>query len=72
MLYSSHILDAVERVADKVIVIRDGRIIGQGSPDELKAETEAASLELAFSHLTSTGDVIARTRKLMADGFGDL
>ena len=43
------------------IVIRDGRIIGEGSPEDLKAETASASLELAFSQLTSTEDVTART-----------
>ena len=72
VLYSSHILDAVERIADKVIVLRDGSVIGQGSPEDLKAETEAASLELAFSHLTSTEDVIARTDQLMDEGFAEL
>lgn len=70
VLYSSHILDAVERIADKVVIIREGRIIGQGSPDAIKAETEAASLELAFSHLTATDDVAERTDRLMAEAFG--
>ncbi len=32
VLYSSHLLDAVERIADHVVVLRAGRIIGQGSP----------------------------------------
>ncbi len=71
VLYSSHILDAVERIADRVIVIRDGHIIGQGSPAALKAETASTSLERAFSQLTSTEDVMARTDTLMADGFGE-
>ena len=70
VLYSSHILDAVERIADRVIVIRDGQIIGEGSPDDLKIETASASLERAFSQLTSTEDVAARTEQLMVDGFG--
>ncbi len=70
VLYSSHLLDAVERIADHVVVIRDGRIIGEGSPEALKTETAAASLELAFSHLTATEDVLARTDTLMAEGFG--
>jgi ABC-2 type transport system ATP-binding protein len=70
VLYSSHILDAVERIADRVVVIRDGRIIGEGSPDELKSETASASLEHAFSQLTATEDVTARTDALMADAFG--
>ena len=71
VLYSSHILDAVERIADRVVVIRDGHIIGEGSPEDLKTETASASLELAFSQLTSTEDVSARTDQLMTDGFGE-
>ncbi len=71
VLYSSHILDAVERIADWVIVIREGQIIGEGSPEALKTETAAASLELAFSQLTATEDVLARTEQLMAEGFGE-
>ncbi len=70
VLYSSHLLDAVERVADRVVVIRDGRIVGQGSPEELKALTEAPSLESAFSHITATEDVAARTDRLMEEAFG--
>jgi len=70
VLYSSHILDAVERIADRVIVIREGRIIGEGSPEDLKTETASASLERAFSQLTSTEDVAARTEQLMVEGFG--
>jgi len=70
VLYSSHILDAVEKVADKVIVIRAGEIVGEGSPEELKEQTAAASLESAFSHLTATEDVAARTDALLAEAFG--
>jgi len=69
VLYSSHILDAVEKVADQVIVIRDGKIIGDGTSEELKSITAAASLESAFSHLTATGDVDSRTDELMAEAF---
>jgi ABC-2 type transport system ATP-binding protein len=70
VLYSSHILDAVERVADQVIVIREGQIIGDGSPEELKQLTASASLESAFSQMTSTEDVAERTDELMAEAFG--
>lgn len=70
VLYSSHLLDAVEKVADHVVVIRDGAIVGEGSPEELKTLTAAASLESAFSQLTSTEDVSARTDALMAEAFG--
>jgi ABC-2 type transport system ATP-binding protein len=69
ILYSSHILDAVEKVVDRVIVIRDGEIVGQGSPEDLKTETQSASLELAFNHLTSTDDAVEQTRAMMEEAF---
>jgi ABC-2 type transport system ATP-binding protein len=69
VLYSSHILDAVEKVADQVIVIRGGKIIGDGSPQDLKDLTAAASLESAFSQMTATDDVAARTDALMEEAF---
>ncbi len=69
VLYSSHILDAVEKVADQVIVIREGRIIADGSPEELKNLTAAASLESAFSQMTATDDLLERTDRLMTEAF---
>jgi ABC-2 type transport system ATP-binding protein len=69
VLYSSHLLDTVERVADRVVVIRHGRIVREGSPEELRQETAAASLEDAFSRLTATSDVAARTDALFAEAF---
>jgi ABC-2 type transport system ATP-binding protein len=71
VLYSSHILDAVEKVADRVIVIRGGRIIGDGTSQQLKALTAAASLEGAFSQLTATEDVTVRTQALLGSAFAE-
>lgn len=48
----SHAMDEVERLCDRVAVIDAGRIIAQGSPEELKAQVSAATLEDAFVQLT--------------------
>ena len=37
VFYSSHLLDAVERVADHVVVLREGRVVREGSPAEIVA-----------------------------------
>lgn len=70
VLYSSHLLDAVEKVADRVIVIRDGRILQSGSPAEIMAAAGEDTLEDAFSRLTSDGDAEAEAARLMQEAFG--
>ncbi|WP_049934211.1 ABC transporter ATP-binding protein [Haloplanus natans] len=57
---STHILPVVEEVADSVGVLFEGRLVAEGTPDEVKerAETGAGStLEDAFLAVTSDIDV---------------
>ena len=69
VFYSSHILDAVEKIVDGVLVLRDGQIVHQGTTESLKALTQSASLESAFSQLTATDDVEARAHALLNEAF---
>ena len=69
VFYSSHLLDAVEKVADLVIVLRDGAIVGTGTPDEIKAGTGEASLEDAFGRLTAAADAYDEAETLIASAF---
>jgi len=52
VFFSTHYMDEAERMAQRVAVIDHGKIIATGSPAELKAQTETASLEEAFLALT--------------------
>lgn len=52
ILYSSHVLDVVERVCDRVLIISKGSLIASGTADELMAATGEATLEQAFQKLT--------------------
>ncbi len=70
VFYSSHLLDAVEKVADQVIVIRDGRILRDGSPAEIIADAGEGTLESAFSRLTAANDAALQAEQLMAEAFG--
>ncbi|HET8873101.1 MAG TPA: ABC transporter ATP-binding protein [Gaiellaceae bacterium] len=47
LLVSSHVMDEAER-CDDLILLRDGRIVATGSPDELRDRTDADDLEDAF------------------------
>src|SRR5438552_10292566 len=51
---TTHYMDEAERVADRIAVIDHGKIVAQGSLDELKAQTETDSLEAAFLSLTGS------------------
>jgi ABC-2 type transport system ATP-binding protein len=51
---TTHYMEEAERVAQRVLIIDGGRIIAQGSPQELKERTASATLEGAFLALTGT------------------
>ena len=49
---TTHYMDEAERVANRIAIIDHGKIVAQGSPDELKEQTGTDSLEEAFLALT--------------------
>jgi len=51
---TTHYLDEAERVADRIAVIDHGKIIAQGSPEEIKQRTDSDTLEEAFLALTGS------------------
>ena len=56
ILFCSHILEVVERVCTRVVVIDRGRKIAEGEPHEIAAATGTASLDEAFAALTGVRD----------------
>jgi len=48
VLFSSHIMQEVAALCDRILVIAHGRVVAQGTPDELRAQTGRANLEDAF------------------------
>lgn len=53
IFYCSHMMDVVEKVTDRIIVINHGKIIADGSFESLQRE-QGKSLESIFSNLTGT------------------
>jgi sodium transport system ATP-binding protein len=48
VLFSSHVMQEVSALCDRIIVIARGRIVASGSPDQLREQTGRQSLEDAF------------------------
>ncbi len=48
VLFSSHVMQEVAALCDRVVIVDRGRVTLEGTPDELKAATGCESLEDAF------------------------
>jgi ABC-2 type transport system ATP-binding protein len=51
---TTHYMDEAERVAHRIAIIDHGKLVAQGTPQELKQQTGTDSLEQAFLALTGT------------------
>ena len=56
ILYISHVLEVVEQVCNRVIVIAKGRILADARPSELTALMSLPNLESVFSQLVQQQD----------------
>ncbi|MCF6380047.1 ABC transporter ATP-binding protein [Nocardioides KLBMP 9356] len=53
VLVSSHVMDEAER-CHRLLLMREGRIIADGPPEEVRERTGAADIEGAFLHLVES------------------
>ena len=63
IVYCSHILDVVERMCERVVIIHEGRIVADGTVAALEAQTGEPSLERVFNKLTATENLLARAEE---------
>ncbi|AFM42282.1 ABC-type multidrug transport system, ATPase component [Desulfosporosinus acidiphilus SJ4] len=52
IFYSSHIMDVVEKISNRIILINEGQIVADGTFEELKKMSSQGSLEEIFNQLT--------------------
>ena len=60
IVYSSHVLDVVERVCHRVAIITQGKLLVDGTPAELLQQHGASTLEELFTRLTGLTGTAAR------------
>jgi len=57
MLYTSHNMRDVEEVCDRILFIHNGRLIAEGSPQQVIEQFRTRSLEEVFIRIARSGDV---------------
>ncbi|MBN1412968.1 MAG: ABC transporter ATP-binding protein [Spirochaetales bacterium] len=57
ILFSSHILEVVEKLCDEIAIMDKGKILSSGTVEQILAETGCADLEKAFIKLTGRKDI---------------
>jgi ABC-2 type transport system ATP-binding protein len=65
ILYISHVLEVVELVCTRVIVIAKGKILANAPPGELKATLQLANLESVFAQLVQQQETQSIARELV-------
>lgn len=67
IFYSSHILEVVEKISDRILLINEGTIIIDGTVEEVMKKQSDTSLESIFNHVTGFHD-----HEMLADKFVDV
>jgi ABC-2 type transport system ATP-binding protein len=65
VIYSSHVMDMVERVSTRVLIVHRGRVVADDSVGALRELLHLSSLEAVFAELTVEEDVAAVAARLV-------
>lgn len=63
VILSTHHMDEVERLCDRVAIVHRGEIMASGTPQELIAQYKADSLETAFVEIIGAEALLAEARR---------
>jgi ABC-2 type transport system ATP-binding protein len=66
IFYCSHMMDIVEKVSDRIILINEGKVIADGTFEELKLKEGDITLEKIFAHLTADESLTGASDKLIS------
>jgi len=51
VIFSSHIMQEVAALCDRIVIVAQGRVVAQGTPEELREQAHENNLEDAFVKL---------------------
>ena len=66
VVFSSHVLEVVEQVCSRVVILKEGHVVGHDSVANLRATLQLSSLDAVFAALVNEEDVQERSRGLVA------
>jgi ABC-2 type transport system ATP-binding protein len=66
IVYSSHLLEAVEQTATDVIILHEGRVVAHDSVERLRSLLSLPSLEQVFRTLVVETDIDRLAQDLVA------
>ena len=65
VLYSSHIMDVVEKISSRIVLIDQGKVMANGSFNELKQKSKEGSLEEIFNQITGFSNYMDIAKEFM-------
>ncbi len=65
VFYSSHLLDVIEKICDKLIIINRGKITASGTIEEILKTANTTNLSDAFSKLTESAEQVERIQNFI-------
>ena len=66
IFYSSHVLEVVEKVCSRVLILRHGKVVAHDRVERLRLLMQQASLESIFAQLTQQEDPADKVRGILA------
>jgi len=65
IFFCSHVLEVVERVCNRIVIIDKGKVIAEGTASDIASQTGTTSLEGAFVSLTGRRDAAQASQDLL-------
>ncbi len=59
IIYTSHNMPEVEEICERILFIHEGKLIAEGTPEEIKKSFESKTLEQVFIKIVRGGDLVS-------------